>query len=712
MGASSHKIVDITSIFILLAVFTTACASSAAPTGTPTSPPPSATASATPSPTPIPPTATPTVSLPVDVRTPIPPSKDAITKETITQLQEVARYYGDIQYQVKLTQDNNFLFLMDHTGVTKYEYPSMEKIAFVNLPNRSKEFQISNDGNWWLIEDFPDSYLIDTRSSITDPTVYLLNDEVDSTNRLMLSPNGTMFSATDIGTAGYRTDLISTEDFSVLFSFSGSYPGPAIFSNDGTFFAQADVTRGQPGGGAVQVFDMLGFKRVISIPTQYPFHITGLSFSHNNQFLAVAQMQAIAVHSLPDGEARIRMTDLCEGTNRQVAFAANSSDILLESSFCGSGRWWLSQGSPSALSGPYFEFDKSIYAANGAPTHIFYPHPTQPALFPSYRDVKFITFLDETLVFDYMDRYSVDKRFACTLKLNQNNFTCDSYNHQYVNNQLVSIDHQILGTDGRVYPVVQDGTQINILSPDSVNTVLFSLYSPNRHFNALLFDPVGQMIVYQNLARIEVYDLQNDRPLARWDTNSSVSATAFSQDGRFIAVCRNTKTNLIWKYNNDDELYIFDVAQKNTLRKQQFDCAKTSMSFSPDGNILAVYSYFVKNPETVVGYSRDFFSGTMGARVMFLTTTQPFERSYAEVDYANAGYMDSLSYPVAFSTDSSFVAVACGNAEICFVDLSSEIVHRIQSQSYTSHLQFSPDGLFLSALSRIGTLSLFSIIDQ
>src|SRR5919108_5642089 len=76
----------------------------------------------------LPPTATPTpiptLALPVGQLTPVPSASEKIGAVNVKNLQEVARYYGDINYAAKLTKDAKFLFILDPGGLTKYNYES------------------------------------------------------------------------------------------------------------------------------------------------------------------------------------------------------------------------------------------------------------------------------------------------------------------------------------------------------------------------------------------------------------------------------------------------------------------------------------------------------------------------------------------------------------------------------------------------------------
>lgn len=711
MGASSHTFARITSVLISLTVLISACATPVAaladaPTSQPTGNP-----SATLSPTPIPPAATPTVSLPVGRQTPIPKTTSVIASSNVTQIVEVARYYGDIDYTVKLSEDHRFLFVLDHMGVTKYDYSTMEYLGFVPVPNQTLDFQISSDGTWWLIQDSPDSYLVSTADSLVNPEIYILGDYIETPYRMNLSPDGKMLSAT-LATAWGRTDLISTEDFRVLFSFFGSWPGSAAFSYDGRFFAQANYIDGG-GGGSVEVYDLNDFSRAVSLTVRYPFAVSALAFSHDSSSLAIREVEGLAIYSLPEGALQASITDLCPRwwSGAQVGFSHSSSDIVFESSQCSAGRWQLTSEESKLTDGSYFSFTRSVYASDGRAIYIPYPKSIEDSFKPyditdGFLYPDWFAFTDNNSI--AFDTAKVEGQiffggYHCDVEIQGGEIGCEPYN-PISNRQLGNT--RIVGLDRKIYNIVQEETSVHLMSPGPDNQILYSIPFV-QDIRVKGFDPTNQILVYSTGSDTIIRNIETDKILT---SQKAITEVVFSQDGRYIALCKYDGTGGSWQYRSTGKIYIYDIQTASYIREVNFDCTLPTLAFSPDGSTLAIYNYYVKEPSLVVGYGQDFFNGAMGYRVMFLNTVEPYKINYTEADITFGHYFPRMDYPLAYSSDGSLLAIGCGKHEICFIDTTTnQISHRIDAQSRISHLAFSPDGKLLATLSRWGTLSLFAI---
>lgn len=146
-----------------LLLFITACSPIPQTTTTSTQPPtsnPAPSPSETPNPTTTytpSPTLSPTLVFPLDLLTPIPDLSSDINSHNYKNIQEIARYYGNLPYIARLTKDQKKLFIRDSLGLKIYDHENKQLLIKINLENTDIQpldmsLKISDDGSRALID--------------------------------------------------------------------------------------------------------------------------------------------------------------------------------------------------------------------------------------------------------------------------------------------------------------------------------------------------------------------------------------------------------------------------------------------------------------------------------------------------------------------------------------------------------------------------------
>ena len=700
-------------ILFILVVITSGCTSAGsttipenAPTSTVTQVPPTitATAIATEIPT-IPPTITPTptLSLPVSQLTPVPSSNTKISAENVQNLQEVAKYYGEINYIAKLTKGNKFLFILDPDGLTKYDYASMEILASVAIANSVSEMQISNDGNLLMLDK---KWLLDLEND-KEPELHVLSEKIRLQNLysrdFVLSPDGKVIAVAqhnckDLCKHFFR--LVSTEDFSELFTTSAQHLRQLpTFSSDGTYFALADLTQAATSGGGtgvtggfVGIWTTSDFTKVSSFSVKYPFRVTGIAFSEDDTRIASAQRNSIDIYDVQSGDSIVEIADLCDSDQRRIMFVPSTKDKVLEHSDCGSGAWTISGSTARLSKDDVPDLSRIAFDEKGNFKAIPYIYPTTSNL-RAYRDQYYLKFLNNDILgFKNFDLETLDIH-SCDLSLANGSLDCQSHAPENNNGRYLGKD-VILATDGKYYSYVVSKSKVDIYSFDNPTQVYYSIPFRDYIFDLLALDPINNLVIYNiglsmSANRVIIQDMTNDRILEKWEGETFISSITFSENDKFAAFCRATS------YSggiNKDKLAILDLSTKRITYTLDFTCRSTALSLSNDGSKLSVEHYLVDPTDQL--YS---------TRVMIINTVSPFEKYRSTFD-------GLFSYAIAFSPDDSIVAVTCSIAEICFLDTSDlREIHRFTAHSRISNMAFSKDGSVLATSSSWGLISLWAV---
>lgn len=651
-------------------------------------------------------TPTPTLSLPVSQLTPVPSSNTKITKENVQSLQEIAKYYGEINYFAKVTKDNKFLFILDADGLTKYGYASMATITHVAVANSVSALQISDDGGLLLLDN---KWLLDLKND-KEPKLYVLSEKIRLLNfytTFSLSPDGTVLAVEQVGCKNLCEHLfriVSTADFKELYASSAAtYQDLPTFSSDGKYFALANLTQvatsgggTQPAGAAISVWTTRDFIMVSSMNVKFPFNVSSIAFSEDNTLLAIAQENSISIYDIPSGDPKVTIADLCESGIRKVIFAPSSTIMVLEHSDCSSGEWTVS-GSTARLSADNVpDLSRITFDENGNFKAISYTQPT-PDL-RAYRQEYYFEFLNnDILSFKSFDAETLD-RHSCDLSLANGSLDCQSHAPEYYweGSQLVLSEYKdvILATDGKYYSYVVGKSKVDIYSFDDPSQVYYSIPFRDYGFELLALDPVNNIVIY-NIAlsmranRVIIQDMTNDHLLEKWEGETFLDSIVFSENKKFAALCRTIGyTNS----PNKDKLVIFDLSEKRTKYNSEFTCSGTALSISSDGSKLAAEHRYLPNATTLI------------TRVTILNTSPPYETKH--LDFESWFY----PYATAFSPDGSMLAAGCSNNDICFLDPSDgREIYRTKAHSGISNMAFSKDGSVLATSSNWGLISLWAV---
>jgi WD40 repeat protein len=484
--------------------------------------------------------------------------------------------------------------------------------------------------------------------------------------------------------------LVSTEDFSELFTSSAqTLQDLPAFSSDGKYFALADLTQvatsgggTEPAGGTVGIWTTSDFTKVSSFSVKFPFDVTGIAFSEDNNLLAIAQRNSIDIIDVLSGDSKANIADLCDSYQRKVMFSPSSSIKVLEHSDCSSGEWAIS-GSTARLSNDDVpDLSRIAFDENGNFKAIPYTYPVISDL-KAYRQEYYFEFSNnDVLSFKSFDVETLD-RHSCDLSLANGSLDCQSHAPEYNNGRYLGKD-VILATDGNYYSYVVGKDRVDIYSFEDPSQIYYSIPFRDYTFDLQALDPLNGIVIY-NIAlsmranRVIIQDMKNDRILEKWEGETFLSSIAFAENKKFGALCRAIGYT---SNPNKDRLVIFDLSEKRTVYNTEFTCGSIGFSFTNDGSKVAIAQYYSK--------------------VILLNTSLPFEKQNINIDASSSA--------VAFSPDGFMLAVGCNDSEICFLDSSDgKEVFRLKAHSSITNLAFSKDGSLLATSSDWGLISLWAV---
>lgn len=703
-----------TTIFILT-ILISACSSSisATPGKTSESVPTVTQVSAIVTATEIPVTSTlapiPTISLPVSQFTPVPSSNTKITAENVQDLQEIAKYYGEVKYIAKLTNDKKHLFILDSDGLTKYDYASMEVLTHIPAANSVSDLQISNDGGLLILDN---NWLLDLRND-NEPKLHLLSEKIHLlsfySRDFALSPDGSTIAVVQVrcyDLCDHKLQIVSIEDFKVLHVSTGvSSQDIPTYSGDGKYIALADVFieahpdgSTNPAGASVSIWTTSDFIKVSTFDDiEFPFYVTDIAFSEDNTLLAISQRTSIDIYDIVSGEMKVTIADLCDSEQRKVMFAPTAPLVVLESSDCSSGEWTIS-GSTARLSADNVpDLSRIVFDEKGNYKSIPFLYPTTSNL-RAYKQGYYFEFLNsDILSFKNFDIETLD-RHSCELSLANSTLECQSHAPKYIwqgsKLELSEYRDVILATDGKYYGYVVGKSTVDIHSFENPSRIYYSVSFRDYTFDLLALDPINNLIFYDtsinsSYNKVIIQDMTNGQVLEQWEGQTFISDLVISENRRYAALCR-----AIGNYNDGtdkDRLVLFDLSKKRIVYNTDFNCNGTALALSSDGATLA--------SEKGEGAT----STTAITRVMLLDTSPPYETKYLD--------LDSWFFPaVDFSHDGTMLVAGCSNNEICFLDPSNgREIYRLQAHSRISNLAFSKDGSVLATASDWGLISLWAV---
>jgi WD40 repeat protein len=666
-------------LVLLLAACQQAGAATQPPAGQPTRPAATATARATSTPSP-----TATLKVPVELGTQVPAQESAIDAQTVTGLREVARYYGQLQYIARFSNNGEALWILDRGGITRFDYASMQPSFFYPFANFVSDLQVTTDGTRVLISN---RWLLDLTNE-AEPKLFDLDVEMDGVGRVALSPNGSMIASVRYlkcyTFCDYQQKIVSVADFSVLLISEGlRFRSEPTFSQDGRYFAIADyVGEEHPDGssnligGSVIIWDTEGFVVVSNPKVGFPFSSSSVKFSDDNSRLLISQPRGLRVFDVQTGEELAVVPDLCESYYREADFEAGSNSRVYETSDCGASLWEIMDGSGRKVSDTYFNFTVFDFDAENNLTYVPLPMPVVTSFAPFTSLTRF--------AFDSEEELTFQTRQNCSLSLVRGDLECDDGVTR----------GEVLGRDGKLYTFADTGTVTHIYSAEAPDEPVYTL--PYAGANIRVFDPINNIVVFTSGAggagsQITVRDMLTDVNIKSWQGNTYIEQLDFSADGALMAICRSEP------YPNAfidlDELWVYDMPNRSLVKNlKSFTCRDVRMDFSPDASQLALQYY----------YARDEIAGTLYSKVMLLSMLPGIDPVYLDAD--------SVEHAIAYSADGSLVAAACGELQLCFFDPGTrDLLHSIHLRMPASYLQFSPSGNLLAILSETALLSLWGV---
>lgn len=641
---------------------------------------------------------TPTFALPVRLLTPVPNQARAFTANVLDDLEQVAFYQGQPEYLVKQTPDEQYLFILDGNGVEKYRVADNQRLFEVRLRSFASLLEVSDDGRWALIDG---GRLVDFGGE--EPLVITLSEHVvlqPFYTEYALSPDGSKILINQrrcINLCEFITKLVSTSDFSVLYHDAGfSVREAPSFSPDSQLFAlvsQPQVVTANGGtsrtGGHLVIWDANTAENVGSVQLSYPFSVMSYDFSSDGERLAFSQATGVYIYDWRTREVISSYQMDCAA--RKIGYA--SDDRLFESSTCGSFQLSESEGKLVRQSKASFDFEHFVFPLQHVPKLIKYPYPAA-ATFAPYSNAYYFDFSTEgTLIFGLRDQETYEN-LTCTTLIDRGQINC-------VDTPAITVEgktlytRNLLGTDHRMYAYQYDQGEV-LVFPSGDSTPLLSIPFTGGAFQLLGLNPESNTAIYYALGGINpgvgVYNYLEDRWLARFERGSAPEVV-FSQDNRYAAICLRQPSNTFNTGTPVDDLYVFDLIGKETVRKIGLDCSSVAVALSPDGESFAVQEY-IRDAEVK--------PGGLAVRTQLFFTGDSTKRIVVDIESQNRA--------VIFSPDSSLLIASCGSVELCFVDtLTGEVLKRVESQPYINKLAFSLDGGLLAVLSRTASLSFWAI---
>lgn len=681
-------------ILFVIAIITASCSSSnsateleVTPTDTATKIPPTSTATEIPqTPTFTP---TPTLSLPVSQLTAVPSSNTKITTENVKDLQEIAHYYGAVNYVAKITKDNKYLFIRDSEGIDKYDYETksllshvaVSKLRWIPFENgdfpATDDLQISDDGKWAA---FDSRWLLDLRDE-DKPILRDLIAEIDLKYypAFYLSPDGTILIVSERkcnNTCLERFQIISLMDNSQLYVWAGGaqtlHGFGVTFSPNGSYLAVPNpIWDGSGGvsGNVVNIWNTSDFSRVSSINITYPFFVgenNGIAFTEDSSLIAIGQKNKIELFDVVTGEP-VKSINVCDSYQRRIIVIPVKTLNIVDMNDCKSGIWTIRSDQP-AFSEIYLDLSKISFDTDGNPFTIPYQHST--GNWYGYLAQRWFKFLDDDhFAFNSQVNYYVDQ--TCNFQVSKGSANCSN-------------DKLILGTDGKYYKYNVEVDTVDIFDPGEESTTpFFTIFYSGTAFELYALDPIDDLIIYRAAQsgfynKIIVMEMRSNKVIKNWEGQYLIDKVVFSSDNKYLALC--LKQEITNKPYND-KLVLLDTAQKKIVSQTTITCSNSALAFSPDGTKLAAESY---------------------NKIIVLDLLSSYKVTSFDIEASN--------YAIGFSPDNKILLASCFVDSICFLDvIDGKEIHRINNMYGVSGIAFSKDETLMALSTNWGLISVWAI---
>lgn len=661
-----------------LAIFLVACSpktgTESAPVVIPTSTNTPVQLTITPSPTT---TNSPTPELPVSLNTPIPEQNTKIVTANLISLTELGRYYGNISYIARLSQDGSLLFIRNQASLDVYDYPSKKlKIRINHYAIQSSDFglQISQDGRWALIDG---EWLLNVNTGSTKNdlvNVFTLVGFKEHNNPIpltALSADGSKLAIAEFYQRG-RFYIIDTESGQIITkSIFGSTP---VFSPDGSIIATNMDNQ-------LILWNIADGKQIEKYPKGT------VVFSGDATLIAIRQSSgAIDLWERAIGEK----TATIQLNSNQCSIPVFSQDNKKIALFdCnGNVQVWSIQG--TLLSDKHYESDVPSILFNESGEVSLLGTPYVVGRWRGYEGYQMYDFQfqgNETIYFQYHDSHR-RSRHGCTISLRSSDQDCKN--------------NLILGTDNNYYNYVVDGKTLNIFSyPSPIGSK--PLYQINWLGSSIYInklDTQNETLLFTTpitdyTADVKLIDLKTGNIIKRWELKN-VGSTSFSEDNTAAAICLNMAQYGMNFFTNKTRLVLIDLANKKVDYEENIPCDELALSHSAEQRQIAI-SYKILTAES-----------QLKSLLLFMN----FNTNDGRIKI-DAGCDRSIS-SLAYSPDDSILVVACAYGDmdgtIHFINPSDGTkIHSIEGYPGITNVAFSPDGKFLGVAFGGGIMSVLGV---
>lgn len=689
-------------VVVLMVFVLSACGAHETPLPIPTASP-TATPTLMPSPTPTP-TPTPTPILPVQLGTQLPDTSSTLNLQNIADIRELARYSGNANTIIRVSNDNLFLVTGSTGGIDIYDLSHNSLIQHINtyIPNLwDDEYNIYNMG----ISENADLILVVNNENVEiysreGDIVYqyplqfdICSEEIKSMWAYMpelrgakaaLSPDGKLLAVNICDTF----KVINIINDQIVYTWDNKYPSlhgaPLAFSPDSSLLAVEFENY-------LWIWSVDGWENIAKYYLGFELSDPSLglawTFSPDTALIAIAFEDGVRIWNIEENDL---VQEFPVERRPQVKFSDDSSKI-------GMAYWgglidvWDLESKMLISENQTQVQDISQIQITAEGEVIVHSIPDRNlSLWGGYRYLNSFEFLEEQQSFYIQaNSLSVSGDHSCVVSPSANT-QCWKQTSVYGVNER----QQYFWNGEKLYYTEIHGATVNLFDGD--NNILSFMIGGNWGFTPHYFDTVHNILFYSvnetpNVSKSYIRDVEKNRVIKEW--TGYIYRVVISPDKRFAA--------FFISHNPKDELVIFDLTEKQVLFHETFSWApgwKSALSFSPDSQRL-VYSA-VTLDDSPTAQNENIYP------IYIMEINSPDNRSRYELKTDGYGI-----YALEYSADGSFIAASHSNGIISILDVrNGEIVYEWPAHPATiTSLSFSSDGKLLASSAESGFISIWGI---